>query len=101
MGCLLALLGAAFPRVVLVVTFLFSGFVHRAVPAPAVVWALLGLVFAPTTFLWVCAVQNWFQGRWGCFQLLVLLLALSADFGSGGRGAYELRRRRDAAEAVD
>lgn len=100
MGCLLALLGAAFPRLVLVVVFLFSRFVDRAVPPPALIWALLGFVFAPTSFLWFCAVQNWYAGQWGCFQLLVLAFALAADFGSGGRGAYEARRRRrgEAAE---
>lgn len=101
MGCLLALLGAVFPRFVLVITFLFSGFVHRATPGPALVWAILGFVFAPTSFLWFCAVQNWYGGQWGCFQLLVLVFALSADFGSGGRGAYEVRRRGRAAESVE
>ena len=101
MGCLLALLGAAFPRFVLVLVFLFSGFVHRAVPTPAFVWALLGFVFAPTSFLWFCAVQNWYGGQWGCFQLLVLFFALAADFGSGGRGAYEARRRGRGEEAVE
>jgi hypothetical protein len=96
MGCLLALLGAAFPRLLLVLATLFSHFVDRAVPRGTLLWAIVGFVFAPTTFLWYCAVQNWFHGQWGCFQLLVLVLALSADFGSHGRGAYEVRRKRRA-----
>ncbi|MCO5169366.1 MAG: hypothetical protein M9894_23730 [Planctomycetes bacterium] len=100
MGCLLALLGAFFPRVVLVLAYLLTSFVHRAVPSPALLWAALGFVFAPTSFLWFCAVQSWYGGQWGCFQILVMVFALSADFGAGGRGAYELRSRRGVAPAT-
>lgn len=94
MGCLFALLGAFFPRLVLVIVGLTSTFVGRAVPSPTALWWVLGFVFAPSSFLWFCAVQNWYGGQWGILQIIVLVFALMSDFGSGGHGAREAKRRR-------
>jgi hypothetical protein len=53
-GCLIVLLGAAFPRVALVITWLFTDLVDRAFDS--FVLPLLGLIFLPyTTFFYVLA----------------------------------------------
>lgn len=91
--CCVILAAALFPRATLVVLYLFTSFVHRAVPAPDLLYAGVGFLLAPLSFLWYCAVMNWFGG-WGLLQVLVLLLCLSIDLGTGGGAAREQRRRR-------
>jgi hypothetical protein len=90
-GCLVVLLGSAFPRVALVLTWIFTDLVDRAFTG----WALplLGLIFLPyTTFFYVLAYApivgvsgiGWF------FVVLGFLFDLSSYFGSGrfGRQRY-------------
>ena len=44
-------------------------------------WLLpvLGFVFVPTTLLWYSAVQHWFDGRWGPWQIAGVVLAVLID----------------------
>jgi hypothetical protein len=97
--CLVALIGAIFPRAMLALAYV-TGFVDDALPRGTLVWAILGFIVAPTTFVWYCAVQNWFDGRWGVVPLAGLVLAVMLDFRAGGRGAYEVRRRRRHVEPI-
>ena len=54
-------------------------------------WPILGFVFAPTTLLWYTVVENMYDGNWGTFQIIVMVVAIVIDLSpSTGR-----RRRRD------
>jgi hypothetical protein len=40
---------------------------------------VLGFFFVPTTLLWYSAVHNWFDGRWGPWQIAGLVVAVLID----------------------
>lgn len=48
-------------------------------------WIILGIIFAPVTLLWYSAVINWFYGRWGTWQIVVLIFAIIIDLFSLSR----------------
>jgi hypothetical protein len=83
-GCLLVLLGSAFPRVALIFTWLFTNLVDRAFDGFLLPFA--GLIFLPyTTFLYVLAYApvvgvtgiGWF------FVVFGFLLDMGSYFGDG------------------
>ena len=51
----------------------------------SLLWPVLGFLFAPTTLLWYTVVQNVFNGSWGIFQVVVMVIAIMIDM-SPGRG---------------
>jgi hypothetical protein len=89
-GCLLLLVGLAFPRVAIALLLLFSDWFARAFDGLLI--PLLGLVFLPYTLLWYSVVINTYDGRW---QILFLALALIADLSSSAGGIFRRRRSRD------
>ena len=93
-GCLLVLLGSAFPRVALVLTWIFSDRVDIAFEGGFAL-PLLGLIFLPyTTLFYVFAYApvvgvsslGWF------FVVLGFLLDLSSLFGGGREGRRRYAR---------
>ena len=89
MGCILLLIILAFPRVVLVLTFLFSNYLERAYHH-ALLLPLLGFLFLPvTTLVYAWEVNSGYPTS-GMY-LLVLLIAVLIDVGGHG-GAYQRRR---------
>ena len=77
MPCLLALLALATPRlVILALWFLTSWFRGMF---DFVLWPILGFLFAPTTLLWYSAVEHWYGGRWGIWQIVGVVVALMLD----------------------
>jgi hypothetical protein len=91
-GCLVVLLGTAFPRLALLLTWLFTDRVSTAFDG----WALplLGFFVLPyTTFFYVVAYAptagvtdiGWF------FVAIGFLLDLSAWFGTGREGSFRRR----------
>jgi len=45
-------------------------------------WPILGFLFMPYTTLWYSAVVNWYQGDWGFWQIIVMIIAIVADISS-------------------
>jgi hypothetical protein len=89
MPCLAVIFALAFPRLVLAVLFLFTGYLHRAYDGVLV--PLLGFLFLPLTTLaytWLVNAHHPIEGRY----LLLLILAAAIDAGSWG-GAR--RRQKD------
>jgi hypothetical protein len=89
MPCLLLVLVLAFPRLVLVLMFLFSGYLHRAYNGMIV--PLLGFLFLPVTtiaYAWLVNTHRPIEG----YNVLILILAVVID--AGGIGGGEMRRRR-------
>ncbi len=87
MGCLLLLVGLAFPRVAIVLLWFFTGWFRGMFQTWLI--PILGFILLPYTFLWYSVVLRAFGGVWGFWQVLILVVAVIADLGSYGG----LRRR--------
>jgi hypothetical protein len=92
MPILFLLLALALPRGLIVGLWLLTEWFQGIFPG--LLWPLLGFVFLPTTLLWYSAVQNWFGGEWGLWQIVGMVAALMLDTSpargrgrGGGRGA--------------
>jgi hypothetical protein len=82
MGCL-AVIGLGLPRVVMVVLWIFTGYLGRAYDG--VVIPLLGFFFLPTTTLTYAIAKNEHNGLegWGIFWIVI---GLTFDLGIWGNG---------------
>ena len=90
MPCLLTLVVLMFPRVILVLMWLFSSYLDRAYHG--LVIPLLGFIFLPITtivYAWMVNAHLPIAG----FNLLILIVAVLLDAGSHGSGATYYRRR--------
>lgn len=76
-GCFLALLAFFFPRVVVVLLWIFSEWFTGVFDT--VLWPILGFIFLPTTLLWYTAVQHWYGGEWSFIPIAGIVLALIID----------------------
>lgn len=91
MPCLLALLALAFPRVAIVLLWLFTNFfagVYHSVILP-----VLGFLFLPLTLIAYTYIQKTYTGPLGTQQLLILFIALIIDLGLVGGGTFSRRNR--------
>lgn len=85
MPCLLAALALAFPRMVLVLVWLFSDYLGRAYDS--MLWPLAGFIFLPLTTLAYAFAMNSNAGSVSGFYLVVVVLAVLIDLGMlGGSG---------------
>lgn len=89
MPCLVALLFLMFPRVALVLLWLFSNYLERAYHG--ILLPLLGFLFLPlTTLVYAYMINN--HVPTDGFSLVWLILAVLIDLGAMGHG-YRSRRR--------
>jgi hypothetical protein len=89
MPCLLVILIAAFPRVVLAFLFFTSTYLERAYQG--LLLPIIGFIFLPLTTLayaWMVNTHQIIQG----VNLLILLVAAVIDLGGLGGGEYHRRR---------
>lgn len=90
MPCLLALVVLAFPRIVLVLMWLFSTILDRAYHG--LIIPLIGFIFLPITtivYAWMVTSGLPIAG----FNLIILIIAVLLDVGSHSGGARYYRRR--------
>jgi hypothetical protein len=90
MPCLLVMLLLIFPRVALVLLFLFSNYLGRAYHG--LLLPLLGFFFLPLTTLayaWMVNTRMPIEG----INLLILIIAVVIDIGGLGGGEYHRRKR--------
>ena len=88
MGCIILLIVLAFPRVMLVLTFLFSNYLERAYHG--LILPILGFIFLPlTTLVYAWEVNSGYPTS-GVY-LVLLIIAVLIDVGGHG-GAYQRRR---------
>lgn len=89
MPCLLALLAVAFPRLAIVLLWLFTNFftgVYQGIIIP-----VLGFIFLPLTLIVYTYIQNRHLPL-GATQLVILFIAVVIDLGLiGGGGRYGRR----------
>jgi len=90
MPLLLILVVLFFPRLGAVLLALFTTWFITA--GIGLLSLILGIIFAPITLLWYSVVMNSFGGQWGILQILILVLAIMADFGSGWGGYHHHHR---------
>ncbi|MEP6714159.1 MAG: hypothetical protein ABJC09_01215 [Terriglobia bacterium] len=91
MPCLLVFLILLFPRVILVLMWLFSTVLTRAYSNMVI--PLLGFIFLPITtiaYAWMVANGLPMTG----FNLFIIVVAVLLDVGSHGGAGYSRRRRR-------
>jgi len=86
--CLLALIGGFFPRIALLLMWIFTNYVDRAFSS--LIWPLLGLIFLPFTTIVFCLVFNPAAGGVVGANWIWVALGLLLDIMSYGSGA---RRR--------
>jgi hypothetical protein len=89
MGCLLAILGLITPRLIIVILWIFTGYIGQAYDSW--IWPVLGFFFLPTTTLMYAVALNSFDGLEG-WGLVLFILGVLVDFGIIGGGARAGRR---------
>lgn len=90
MPCLLAILAFFFPRVVIAILALFTGYMASAYQT--LLWPLLGFFFLPyTTLAYAWAINT--GGSVTGIYLVVVVIAVLVDIGVLGGGARARRRR--------
>lgn len=91
MPCLLLLLVLAFPRVVMVLLFLFSNYLQRAIDNLIVL--ILGFLFLPLTTLAYAWLVNSHRPLTDGVNVIILIIAVLIDVGGLGGGAWHRRSR--------
>jgi hypothetical protein len=90
MPCLLLILFLVFPRIALLLLFIFSNYLQRAYHG--LILPLLGFIFLPLTTLAYAWMVNTGQPTTGV-NLLILIIAVVIDLGGIGGGEYHRRSR--------
>ena len=90
MPCLLALIAYFFPRLVIILLFIFTRYLHNAYAGA--LWPVLGFIFMPLTTLAYAVAINQHGSVTGVYAFLVILAAL-LDLGTHGAGPAARRRR--------
>ena len=90
MACLFVLFLLAFPRIALVLLFLFSTYLERAYHGLLV--PLVGFIFLPLTTLAYAWMVNTAQPLAG-LNLIILIVAVVVDLGGLSGGEYHRRTR--------
>ncbi len=88
MPCLILLFGLAFPRLAIVLLFLFTTFLQRAYHSLLLV--ALGFVFLPLTTIVYAWIVNGRHPLDGIYVVALIVSAL-ADLGFIGHGEYQRR----------
>lgn len=84
---LLLLLGYFFPRLIVVLLYLFTDWWSSAFDS--ILWPLLGFLFMPLTVLWFGISAAYFSDN---VQTIGLVIAVLLDLGIIGRGAKKKAR---------
>jgi hypothetical protein len=90
MPCLVLILFVAFPRIALLLLFLFSNYLQRAYHG--LLLPLIGFLVLPLTTLAYAWMANTGQPTTG-LNLIILVIAVVVDLGGVGGGAYHQRSR--------
>lgn len=90
MPCLLAVIALLFPRVLIVVLWLFTNWFSGVFSSN--LWPVLGFFFLPVTTLWYSVVINNYGGNWSMANIIILIVAVIIDVGSW-RDGYKNRRK--------
>ena len=90
MPCLTVILSLGFPRVMLVLLWLFADWFDMAYDG--LLYPVLGLIFAPLTCIWYAMIQHYFAGEWTLWPIVGMVIAVGLDFGLIGKSAKDSRK---------
>ncbi len=90
MPCLLALLAVAFPRVAIILLWLFTNFFN--ILNSNILVPVLGFLFLPLTLIVYTFLLRSTGARLGPLQFVFLFVAVIVDLGLMGGGAMSRRR---------
>lgn len=79
MPILLGILGLLFPRVLIVVLWLFTTWFRGVFDN--IILLLLGLFFLPLSTLWYSVVMHFYGGSWDAIPIIGMVIAVVADTG--------------------
>jgi hypothetical protein len=91
MPCLLTIVALLFPRITILVLWIFTHWFSGVFSS--MIWPVLGFIFMPLTMLWYSVVINHYGGQWNPMTIAVMVLAVVIDIGSNGSG-YKHQRKR-------
>lgn len=94
MPCILAAIAFFFPRLVLILLFLFSSFLSAAYQT--VLWPVLGFIFMPYTTLAYAAAMNYGGGSVAGGWIVLIVVAVLLDLGVVGSGGASYSRTYSA-----
>lgn len=86
MPLILLLIGFFFPRLIVVLLYLFTDWWSNAFDS--ILWPILGFLFMPLTVLWYGISETYFPGS---IQTVGLVIAALLDLGIIGKGARDRR----------
>jgi len=92
--CLLAMIGSFFPRIALLLMWIFTNYVDRAFSG--FLLPLLGLIFLPLTTIMFCLVYSPAAGGVVGANWIWVALGLLLDIMSYSSGGYGRRQRTSA-----
>ena len=95
--CLLAAVGSFFPRIALLLMWIFTNYVDRAFSG--FLLPLVGLIFLPFTTIMFCLVYSPAAGGVVGANWIWVALGLLLDISSYGSGGYGQRQRSGASAA--
>jgi hypothetical protein len=95
MPCLIGCLALLFPRVVIVLLFVFTGYLQRAFANVSLLWPVLGFIFLPVTTLAYALAMNANNGQVSGLYLVLVILAVLFDLGLLGGGGSQGRKYRN------
>ena len=85
MPCFIVLLSLGFPRLMLVLLWLFSDWFDAAYDG--LLFPVLGLLFAPLTCIWYAIVLGFYGGDWTLVPIVGMVIAVGLDLGLLGNSA--------------
>lgn len=88
MPILLAVAGLFFPRLLIVVLYLFTGWFNGILDN--LLYLILGLIFLPFSTLWYGVVFNYFGGNWDTVSTVGIVIAVGVDLGFIGGSRKKL-----------
>ncbi|MBV8069675.1 MAG: hypothetical protein JO270_07210 [Acidobacteriaceae bacterium] len=89
MPCLLALLAVAFPRIAIVLLWLFTTFFNGLYHG--LIIPILGFIFLPLTLIVYTYILRAYGGHLGTTQLVFIFIAVILDLGLVGGGTFGRR----------
>lgn len=83
MPCFFIAAALFLPRVAIAYLWFFTNWFGGVFDT--LLWPILGFLMAPTTLIWYSVVDQVYQGSWGTFQIVVMVIAVMIDFSPSTR----------------
>lgn len=79
MPIIFGVLGLLFPRVLIIVLWLFTGWFRGVFDN--IIYLFVGMLVLPVSTLWYSVVINYFNGSWSALPVIGMVIAVIIDLG--------------------